>query len=95
MEGWRGIDQGTQLKNTSGWNNDGNGINSSGFCALPGGSRGLDGQYMVVGTTAHWWSSTQFDGLNAWQRTIQDNRTDVLRMYNYKTRGRYVRCVKN
>ena len=37
--GWRGTDQGTQMKTTYGWYGGGNGTNSSGFSGLPGGYR--------------------------------------------------------
>ena len=37
--GWRGTDEGSKLKATSGWSGF-NGTNESGFSALPGGSRG-------------------------------------------------------
>ena len=40
---WRLTGQaGNKLKNTSGWDFNGNGNNNSGFSALPGGSRGDD-----------------------------------------------------
>ena len=36
-KGWRGTNEGEKMKSNSGWNNNGNGANSSGFTALPGG----------------------------------------------------------
>ena len=39
LTGWRGTDQGTQIKSTYSWNNGGNGTNTSGFNAPAGGSR--------------------------------------------------------
>jgi uncharacterized protein (TIGR02145 family) len=35
--GWSGTDAGLKMKSTSGWSGGGNGTNSSGFTALPGG----------------------------------------------------------
>ena len=40
--GWRGTDQGTQLKNTTGWAQGENGTNNSGFSALPSGYRNYE-----------------------------------------------------
>jgi len=44
----RGDTQGTQLKSTSGWNNNGNGTNNSGFSGFPGGYRFIDGNFFYV-----------------------------------------------
>lgn len=56
--GWRGTDQGSQMKSTSGWNEDfGNGSNLSGFTGLPGGERfplGFNG----YGYYGKWWSAS-------------------------------------
>jgi len=43
--GYRGIDQSTQMKTTTGWNPIGNGTNTSGFSGLPGGYRGTFGSF--------------------------------------------------
>ncbi len=37
--GSSGTDVGTKMKSTTGWNSGGNGTNTSGFTALPGGYR--------------------------------------------------------
>ena len=50
---------GEALKSKKGWNEDGNGTNSSGFNALPGGQRLPDGSYRNLGIFAFWWSSTR------------------------------------
>ncbi len=48
---------GETLKSEKGWNEDGNGTNSSGFNALPAGTRRNNG-YDVLGYFGFWWSST-------------------------------------
>ncbi|MBM3416347.1 MAG: hypothetical protein FJY20_07845 [Bacteroidetes bacterium] len=49
---------GTKMKSTSGWEENGNGTNSSGFNGLPGGLRGGNGSFSSVGKFGGWWSST-------------------------------------
>ena len=60
---------GGQMKTTYGWENDGNGTNSSGFSGLPGGSRSSDGYFDSAGNDGYWWSSSP-DGSDAWYRSL-------------------------
>jgi len=60
---------GKYLKATSGWNNDyygnsGNGEDSRGFSALPGGAGSSDGFFGNVGDDGFWWSSNESDWTN-------------------------------
>jgi uncharacterized protein (TIGR02145 family) len=48
---------GTKLKSTSGWNENGNGNNMSGFMAQPCGMRRDEGEFENIGNTGYWWSS--------------------------------------
>jgi uncharacterized protein (TIGR02145 family) len=55
---------GAKLKSSKGWRHNGNGSNSSGFNALPSGSRGLamittNNGFSRNGSTCVWWSSTR------------------------------------
>jgi uncharacterized protein (TIGR02145 family) len=47
--GYRGHDAGTNLKTTSGWNENGNGTDLFGFSGLPGGYR-YNGQFFQIGS---------------------------------------------
>ena len=49
---------GTKLKATIGWSNNGNGQDTYGFAALPGGCSSSDGNFANVGYSGYWWSST-------------------------------------
>ena len=50
---------GDAMKSTSGWSENGNGSNSSGFTALPGGLKvGTSGQFAASGLNANFWSSS-------------------------------------
>ena len=51
---------GIALKNDSGWLDKGNGTNKSGFSALPGGHRHLDGIFDSAESIGHWWASSVF-----------------------------------
>jgi uncharacterized protein (TIGR02145 family) len=94
--GWRGTDQGSQLKNSSGWYNNGNGINSSGFSALPGGYREYGGTFIYVGYYAVFWSSTESSSSSAWSRALYYDLSDVDRYYgDYKRYGFSVRCLRD
>ena len=50
----RGFDAGINLKSTTGWDNNGNGTNSSGFTSLPGGYRGNVGDFSNFAITGVW-----------------------------------------
>jgi len=92
---WRGTDQGVQLKNTTGWTT-GNGTNTSGFSALPGGYRYyLDGGFASAGILSYWWSSTQVSASNAFYRRLDADQNGVFREGALKTAGKYVRCLKS
>lgn len=92
---WRGTNQGTQLKSTTGWNLGGNGTNSSGFTALPGGYRfAIDGSFNNVNDITYWWTSSEIDGQGFYRR-LDDGETRVYRMSTNKMGGKYIRCIKN
>ena len=94
--GWRGTDQGTKMKNITGWDDGGNGTNSSGFSALPGGYRyGADGEFFLLTTITYWWTSTQHDADRGWYRRLDSSATGVYRASTSKKGGKYIRCVKN
>ena len=87
---------GTKMKSTSGWEENGNGTNSSGFSGLPGGSRGSDGSFFGVGGGGIWWSSTERSTNLAWYRYLDYNDGLVSRfILFYKEKGFSVRCLRD
>jgi uncharacterized protein (TIGR02145 family) len=92
--GWRGTDQGAQLKATSNDSPPWNGTNSSGFSALPGGSRDYDGSFSLLGNDGYWWSSSP-SGSNAWSRFLGSGSSGVTRGDYYVRAGFSVRCVRD
>jgi uncharacterized protein (TIGR02145 family) len=99
---------GKKIKSDSGWNDNGNGTNESGFAALGSGDRDDDNFY-DLGSEEHWWSSTSDDGmlngiccLNAYQLAIYSKghpewgyKEDASFGSSYKGFGFSVRCVKD
>jgi len=56
-------DAGMYLKAKSGWDSNGNGQDTYGFSALPGGSNGyLANSFSGVGKYGNWWSSSEDNG---------------------------------
>ena len=86
---------GDKMKSTSGWQNNGNGTNSSGFNALPGGYLINDGDFDDVGAGGSWWSLSESDSDYPWSRTLFNNNSDVFRHHPPKQHGLSVRCIKD
>jgi uncharacterized protein (TIGR02145 family) len=86
--GWRGTDQGTQMKSTSGWNEGGNGSNTSGFTALPSGGR-YSSSAGSMGNICYWITT------DLTYRALDFSHSQVNRYYDYENAGLGVRCIKN
>ncbi|MBK7712985.1 MAG: fibrobacter succinogenes major paralogous domain-containing protein [Bacteroidales bacterium] len=94
--GWRGTDQGAQLKNTTGWDAGENGTNTTGFSALPGGYRyAVDGTFQALGAFTYWWSSSLGDPVTTWYRRLDGANSGIYRGATNKTAGKYIRCIKD
>ncbi len=93
--GWRGTDQGMQMKTTYGWRDGLNGTNTSGFSGLPGGGRHLGGYlFFNAGDAGYWWSSTSSES-GAWSRHLDYWVTTVRRISMPPNRGYSVRCIQD
>jgi uncharacterized protein (TIGR02145 family) len=101
-----GEEAGIKMKSSTGWNQNGNGTNSSGFSGLPGGSRVGNGDFVGLGYAGDWWSDSESDNTYPWKWTDGDERwvwtwslsasVSKLERYNYdKGRGLSIRCVKD
>jgi uncharacterized protein (TIGR02145 family) len=73
------------------------GTNSSGFSALPGGSRSSFGSFASIRNNAFFWSVTVDVGnsTNAYNRRLATNNGDVDRLSSNKSVGASVRCLKD
>ncbi|MDZ7739335.1 MAG: fibrobacter succinogenes major paralogous domain-containing protein [Bacteroidales bacterium] len=69
--------------------------NSSGFNAMPGGMRTLTGLFMFAGGDAFYWTATESDTTQAWNRLIDFDLNFVQGNAEPKNYGYSVRCVEN
>ena len=93
--GWRGSDQGAQLKSSANDDFVWDGSNSSEFGGLPGGYRDSNnGSYNYHGAYGHWWTSTNI-GPNSWNRALGSGEHRILRSNDLIRSGLSVRCVRN
>lgn len=94
--GWRGADQGTQMKTTSGWIENGNGTNSSGFSGPPGGCLLRNDHFGGLGYIGGWWSSTEYFESKPWLRGLSYHYSSVSRYYEVNEGDAYsVRCLRD
>jgi uncharacterized protein (TIGR02145 family) len=98
--GFRGTDEGKKIKATSGWNQNGNGTNESGFSAIPSGVRTniIDDtpQFFAINNTFATWTSTSYSNNQAYLRELDWN-TDKIGRFGViqKKDGLSVRCIKD
>ena len=78
-----------------GWNPGSPGNNTSGFSALPGGYRDLNGSFDGIRHNAFFWSVTEYDNNNAWNRILSKSNGRVGRDYYFKSFGASVRCLRD
>jgi len=81
------------LKANSGWSNDGNGSNKSGFSGLPNGHCGIDGLFYDMDTHCDIWSSSgdfkaSYIGLDFDRKSVYRNREEM-------GAGLAVRCFRD
>lgn len=70
--------------------------NTSGFTALPAGSRyGTTGESKWLGFGNDYWSTTYENSANAWTRYLGNDMAGCLRLSHDKESGFSIRCVKD
>jgi len=89
---------GLYLKSRYGWSGNGNGVDTYGFTALPGGfGIGYPGGaiYLDESICGYWWSANQYNAERAYGRYMcRDNNKADFGTFD-KTRLLSVRCVRN
>lgn len=82
---------------TAHWNSPNIGAtNSSGFSALPAGHL-YDGMFTNMGYSGDWWSTnTDYSGMSGYYYSLGYDYDNIsYGLYNYKSYGYSVRCLKN
>ena len=95
LEDYLGDEAGNKMKSTSGWDEDGNGTDESGFSGVPGGSRTPFGTFNGLGEFGDWWSSTEGTPGNAWPRGLDCSNGPVGRTTASKAAGFSARCLRD
>jgi uncharacterized protein (TIGR02145 family) len=86
---------GRYLKATSGWNEGGNGEDTHGFAALPGGYGYSDGSFSDVGNIDYWWSASEYNSDFAYRRFMYYNYERAIWNDYVKSRLHSVRCAQD
>jgi uncharacterized protein (TIGR02145 family) len=86
---------GKKMKSTSGWAENGNGDNSSGFSGLPGGYRSYSGSFNGIGNYGYWWSSTEYNTSDAYLHRLNHYSAYLSRGSGSKGLGLSVRCLRD
>ena len=95
---------GKAMASTTGWNTSTNTgaignyqslNNNSEFNAIPEGYRFNYGSFDYEGYNAIFWSSTENNSVNAWNRNLYSNNSNLYRLNNNKQNGFSVRFVRD
>jgi uncharacterized protein (TIGR02145 family) len=86
---------GKHLKATRDWNDNGNGLDTYDFSAIPGGGGNSGGYFSDVGYYGYWWSSTEGASGSAYIRNMDYDSEGVDRNSNDKDLMFSVRCVQD
>jgi uncharacterized protein (TIGR02145 family) len=85
---------GKHLKAATGWNNNGNGQDTYGFSALPGGFKNFkESKFANAGFCGYWWTSSETNNVNAYCWKMDDEYDYVKWQICDKDNLVSVRCV--
>jgi uncharacterized protein (TIGR02145 family) len=93
-KGYRGTDQGTQMKSSSADTRIWDGSNVSGFSGLPSGFRGSIGGFSSMGRYVCMWSSSPSE-VSAINRCLKSGYSNIGRDYSNPQDGFSIRCVRD
>lgn len=92
-----GTDSASKIKSKSGWANDSNGSNISGFNGKPSGLRSVVGNFQDESAATTWWSSTGVEPQYLWSAKnlhIMISEKEAKIGSTSKNHGFYLRCMK-
>lgn len=87
--------EGSALKSTYGWFNEGNGSDNFGFTALPGGIRDYNGTFDGSRHYGNWGSSRENSSTEIYFLRMYDDVSDVYVSNGNKAYGYSVRCLRD
>jgi uncharacterized protein (TIGR02145 family) len=83
------------LPNIGGWQNPNVGAtNNSGFSALPGGLRDINGNFSGISLFSYWWTSTLLTGRYSVSYKLFSGNSQIYREVGTSTNGYSVRCLR-
>ncbi|MBO5531342.1 MAG: fibrobacter succinogenes major paralogous domain-containing protein [Fibrobacter sp.] len=83
------------LKSQTGWYNHGDGTDGVGFSAIPAGVRNEDGNFILDGRNAYFWSATENDRYYAYVMYLYYSYEEAYLSNFQKYDGFSVRCLKD
>lgn len=88
-----------KMKSTSGWMDEGNGSNSTGFTALPGGSRDItlintNNGFSGLGQFGFWWSSVKTRTNEVYVFSLSRRNEALFFTFADQQEGLSVRCIR-
>lgn len=86
---------GKKMKSKTGWEDEGNGSNDSGFTGLPGGFRTETAYFSLINIYSNWWSITEYQKDYSWSCYLNNKKSVVERGATHKGSGLYIRCLKD
>lgn len=86
---------GLKMKSRSGWYNNGNGTNESGFNGKPGGYRDHNGEFNSIGNYGGWWALKEGEDKIAWGCSLSSSNNDLNYGGGVEGFGSSVRCIKD
>jgi len=81
---------------TTHWNSPNTGAtNETGFTALPGGYRSVDGNFYYIGFDGYFWSATELGVNYAWYQEVMFYNSGFRLLNGLKRNGFSVRCLRD
>jgi len=87
---------GTMLKASSGWEDNGNGIDAISFSALPGGNGyGSEGSFSRLGYVGEWWTASEYGNNDAIELNMSSDENTIEISKSGKSFLYSVRCLQD
>ncbi|MDD5695848.1 MAG: FISUMP domain-containing protein [Bacteroidales bacterium] len=94
LTGWRGSNAGKRLRSTAGWAGGGNGTDTFGFHALPGGYRAEEDGFNGGDSSAYFWAFSSIGSESSYSRHLGSGSPQIGRNTLAAGNGLSLRCIK-